>query len=95
VMELAFKQIAATFKDKKYIEILRALDATPIDGGFATELCVAYAWMSKEQVFRAWYSIHVNSIRRCIGESFDEDDIVRLTTEPAPPGPHTDGGAPN
>jgi len=81
VMLFAFDKIVLKFQEKQYTEILGALDATPLDGGFAAALCVAYARMSDVPVFRIWYRERAESIRRCVGESFNENDIAKLTSD--------------
>jgi hypothetical protein len=83
VADFAFRKLPRVFHEKKYLEILRAMDATPIDGSFAASLCVGYSRMSKEAEFREWYRTHGRSLLRCIGEIWDKDDIVRLTGVPA------------
>ena len=61
--------------------ILKAIDDTPIYGGFANYVCSFYSEVLKDNVGRLRYINNPEPVRRCVGLSLSEAQFTSLVKE--------------
>ena len=74
VVELFLKRLAAYYLKSKDPNVLRAVDDTPINGGFANFICGFYSAVIESPAALQHYRNSCEGLRRCIGITFSPEE---------------------
>lgn len=78
VVELFLRRLAAYYLKSGDANILRAVDDTPIDGGFANFVCGFYSKVIKSPAALQHYRHNCKGLKRCIGISFNPEEASNI-----------------
>jgi len=78
VVELFLKRLAAYYMKSEDANVLRAVDDTRIDAGFANFVCGFIQEVTKSPAALQHYRNNCKGLRRCIGISFSPEEANNI-----------------
>jgi hypothetical protein len=78
VVDTFFQKLAAYCLKSENANVLRAVDDTRIDGGFANFVCGFYKDVIKSPIALQHYRNNCQGLRRCTGITFSSEDLNNI-----------------
>jgi hypothetical protein len=81
MVEVFLNKLASYYLKLEDANVLRAVDDTPIDGGFANFVCGFYKDVIRSPAALQHYRKNCDGLRRCIGLSFSPEEVNNLCSK--------------